>query len=298
MDKIFGNSYIRNKFIFAITILLVLLLLIRFFVFPIETLVDKWNEIFTSFIDKFVASVFTAIVVGFFLYWMQLEEKKREIEFTDSSYEIEKHLKKARATTEKWCFNGGLGRYTKFSTIPELSRKASDERRTISVSLVMINPFNRRLLQKYIEFRISVEDESKKKSWIELEVQSEILTTIVTAFYYKKINQFLNISLYIKDFFTLTRMDISSSVAVITREDPSIPSIIAKKGSYMYRHYSEEFQQVLRQSNELNYMFSGLRSPTKTEITECLNALFPTEKISTDIIDTVFKKFSSPKNPF
>ena len=294
----FGNSYIRNKFIFTILNLLFLLLVIRFFVFPIETLVDEANEIFTSFIDKFVASVFTAVLVGYFLYTMQVEEKKREIEFTDSSYEIEKHLRNARATTEKWCFNGGLGRYTKFSTIPELSRLASDERRTISVNLVMINPFNRKLMEKYIEFRISVEDENNKKSWVELEVQSEILTTIVTAFYYKKINQFLNISLYIKDFFTLTRMDISSSVAVITREDPSIPSIIAKKGSYMFRHYSEEFEQVLRQSNALNYKFPGLESPNRTEIAECLNALFPTEKISTDIIDAVFKKFSSPKNPF
>lgn len=298
MDKIFGSKYIRYKFIFTIITLLTLLLLVRFCIFPIDALKDSVNETFVSFIDKFVASVFTAVVVGLFLFWMQLEEKKREIEFTDSGFEIEKYLANGRSSTESWLFNGGLGRYTKSSTIPELSIISSKERRTIAVNIVLLNPFNEILLQKYIAFRISVESENKKKYWTESAVKSEILATIITAFYYKRNNQFLNITVRIKDFFTLTRMDISSSVAVITREDPSIPSIIAKKGSYMYKHYSEEFQQVLRQSQELTYNFSDLDKPEKTEIVNCLKTLFPKENLDSKLIDLVIEKFKNPKNPF
>lgn len=302
MDKIFSNTYIRNKFIFTIIIYLLFLLLIRYCLLPIDSLSEKSNENIGSFIDRFVTSVFTAVIVGYFLYLMQIEEKKREIEFTDSGYEIEKHLSKARTETEKWYFNGGLGRYTKFSTIPKLSKIASDERKTISVNLIMINPFNKQLLEKYISFRISLENESKKINWTELEVQSEILATIITALYYKKTNQFLNISINIKNFFTLTRMDISNSIAVITREDPSIPSIIAKSDTYMYKHYSEEFQQVLRQSSPIDYIFPELNTPSNEEIIQCLSTIFPTEfsieNFNQALIDKTINKFNNPKNPF
>ncbi|MGG9972760.1 hypothetical protein ACQ33O_13290 [Ferruginibacter sp. SUN002] len=298
MDKIFASKPGRKRFIFLISILLLLLLLVRFYMLPIESFSDKINETIISFLEKFITSVFTAVIVGYFLYWIIGDEKKKQLEFTESSYEIEKHLSNSRLKTERWLFNGGLGRYTKSDTIPKLSERASKERQTITVHLIVINPFNISLIQKYINFRVSVETPSKKAYWTELEVQSEILATIVTALFYKKQNQFLDISVKIKDFFTLSRMDISSSLAVITREDPAIPSIIVEKDSYLYRHYSEEFQQVYRQSKTLDYVFSGIGAPTKNEIQLCIQSLFPFESINSLLLEAVYSKFEKPKNPF
>ena len=93
-------------------------------------------------------------------------------------------------------------------------------------------------------------------------------------------------------------MDISRSVAVITREDPAIPSIVANKNSYMYMHYSEEFQQVLRQSKNVNYTFSTMQWPSKSEIQHCIAILYPEQDISTELLEAVSNKFNNPKSPF
>lgn len=298
MDKIFSSKPGRRRFLFTISLIILLLLLVRFYVLPIESLSDSSNDNLKSFIEKFITSVFTAVVVGYFLYWIIADEKKKEVEFTESGTEIEKHLAKSRNTTGTWLFNGGLGRYTKSDTIPLLSERASNERKTILINLIVLNPFNISLVEKYIDFRLSVETKSKRAKWTELEVQSEILATIITALFYKRRNQFLNISVKAKDFFTLSRMDISDTLAVITREDPTIPSIILEKDSYMYKHYSEEFQQVSRQSKSLDYTFPNVEVLTIEETQKCLTTLFPNETISSDLLGAVFNKFKSPENPF
>jgi len=298
MYKIFASKPGRIRFLWTIFSLLALLLLIRFLVFPVDSFSVKVNENISSFLEKFITSVFTAVVVGLFLYWIQGDEKKKHIEFTESSYEIEKHLVKARQKTDNWYFNGGLGRYSKSDTIPKLSELALEESRTIFIYIIVINPFNPTLLQKYINFRVSVDKPSNRDRWTELEVQSEILATILTAFYYKRINQFLTISVKVKDFFTLSRMDISSSLAVITREDPTIPSIIAEKDSYMYKHYAEEFQQVERQSKRLDYLFPSLNYPTKEDAQQCIQTLFPGEIVSEQLLESVYSKYCFPKSPF
>jgi hypothetical protein len=274
------------------------LLLVRFCLIPIESLNNSINDNLTSFIEKFITSIFTAIVVGYFLYWIIADEKKKEVQFTESGAEIEKHLANSRRTTSGWLFNGGLGRYTKSDTLPLLSERASKERQTISINLIVLNPFNNSLVEKYIDFRLSVEIKSKRAKWTKLEVQSEILATIITALFYKRCNQFLNISVKVKDFFTLSRMDISDTLAVITREDPIIPSIILEKDSYMYKHYSEEFQQVSRQSKSIEYSFPSVEVLTITEVQKCLATIFPNEKIPTDLLNAVFAKFNYPENPF
>jgi hypothetical protein len=298
MDKIFSSKPGRRRFLFTISLIILLLFLVRFYVLPLESLSCLTNENLISFIDKFITSIFTAVVVGYFLYWIIADEKKKEVQFTESGAEIEKHLANSRKTTGSWLFNGGLGRYTKSDTIPQLSERASKERQTISIALIVLNPFNTSLVEKYIDYRLSVEIKSKRAKWTNLEVQSEILATIITALFCKRRNQFLNISVKIKDFFTLSRMDISDTIAVITREDPTIPSIILEKDSYMYKHYSEEFQQVSRQSISIDYTFPNVEELSKEETQKCLTTLFPNETISYDLLEAVHNKFKLPENPF
>jgi hypothetical protein len=300
MDKIFASKPAKRIFLITVFTLLGGLLLLRLLVFPLSYFSENINGNCISFLEKFITSLFTAIIVGYFVYWIQGDEKKKHIDFTESGNEIEKKLNQGRLATNIWHFNGGLGRYTKSDTIPKLSEIAVSERKTITLRLIVLNPFNIDLLRKYISFRVSVEKESKKAKWTELEVQSEILATIVTALYYKKTNQFLDITIKAKDFFTLSRMDISGNLAVITREDPTIPSIIAEKDSYMYKHYAEEFQQVDRQSRCLSYEFPGteVNKPTKAAILECIKQLFPTVTISDTLAESVHGKFLNPKSPF
>lgn len=298
MDKIFSSKPGRRRFLITIFLLILLLFVIRFCVLPINYLSNSSNENLTSFIEKFITSVFTAVLVGYFLYWVIADEKKKQVEFTESGHEIEKYLSNSRKNTNSWLFNGGLGRYTKSDTIPELSIRASKERQTISINLIVLNPFNNFLIEKYVDFKRSVEIPSKRAKWTKQEVQSEILATIITALFYKRQNQFLNISIKVKDFFTLSRMDISQTLAIITREDPAIPAIILEKDSHMYKHYVEEFQQVNRQSQSVDYDFSNVEDLTIENVQECLNTIFPNEAIPTGLVDQVLNKFKSPKNPF
>jgi len=294
MDKLFGNQKIRNQFLFFIAITLILLLIIRFFVFPLSTLNEITNKEFVSFIDKFVASIITAIIVGFFIYKLQIDEKKKSLEFTSSSPQIEDHLNRSRINCDSWKFNGGLGRYTRFKTIPELSKIASKKRETYRVEIIILNPENDTLLQKYADFRNSVDD---KSDWNIIFLRTELLTTIFSAINTTKTNQFLEIEIYIKDFFTLSRMDISNETAIISREDPLIPSIICNKESYLFKHYKEEFQQVKRQSKKLILKENSFSLNVKN-IESLGKKLFQSLTFTEEEIKTILELTTKPTNPF
>lgn len=243
MDKLFGNQKIRKQFLYFVLGILTLLLIIRFGVFPIKSINESINREIVSFLDKFVSSIITALTVGYFIYKLQLDEKKKSLEFTSSSPQIEDKLDQARKTCDSWKFNGGLGRYTRYMTLPELSSISSKKRETYKVELIILDPENDILLQKYADFRNSV---NQKANWNINFLRKELLATLFIAAYTTKTNQFLEIEVYVKDFFTLSRMDISNDTAIISREDPLIPTIICYNESYLFKHYKEEFQQVKR----------------------------------------------------
>jgi hypothetical protein len=298
MDKIFASRPGRIRFLLTIGLLVLVLVFIRYWLLPISFLTPHLNEIAISLSEKFITALVSAVIVGWFLYWVQADEKKKAVDFTESKHQIEKYLTNARKGTNFWYFNGGLGRYSKSDTIPLLSKMAADENRTITLDLIVINPFNKEVVNKYVDFRKSLVSEKEQRNWSYEQAQNEILATIVTAFYYKRKNQFLRTSIRIKNYFSLSRMDISDSTAVITRENSSFPSIVALKGSHIYQHYLEEFQQVSRQSMLLEYTFPTQVIPTEQQVADCVKTVFPNDQLPEETYAMIYQKFRNPKNPF
>ncbi|KIC00763.1 hypothetical protein OA88_17750 [Flavobacterium sp. JRM] len=296
MDKIFANKKVLKNFIITIISILLLLAALRFFVLPINSWNEKLNLEIISFIDKFSTSVITAVIVGAFMYQLQKDEKRKLIEFTNSSPQIEDKLDKSRKECENWKFNGGLGRYTRYKTIPKLSKIASKKRETLKLEIILLNPENDSLLSKYIDFRNSL---STEINWSKDFVRNEILATIIKASTTLKHNQFLEIEIYLKDFFTLSRMDISNTQAIITREDPLIPSIICYNDSYMYKHYKEEYQQVKRQSKKLIIKEEEqINEINEENIIQFITHICPNLKLEKKDIQTISNNIDGQKNPF
>lgn len=294
MDKLFGNNEIRKQFLRFIIAFLIFLLITRFGIFPIEGLKEKANQEFVSFIDKFVTSIITALVVGFFIYKLQIDEKKKLLEFTSSSPQIEDKLHQARNNCDSWKFNGGLGRYTRFKTLPELSNICIKKRETYKVEIIILNPENEVLLQKYADFRNSVDTKANCNT---LFLRKELLATIFSAINIARTNQFLEIDIFIKDFFTLSRMDISNETAIISREDPLIPTIICYKESYLFKHYKEEFQQVRRQSKKI-YLDIDLFNLDEVTIEAVSKRIFPNIDFSKVEFNDILEEINTPTNPF
>ncbi len=295
MDKLFGNQKIRKQFLYFVIIILTLLLIIRFGVFPIKSIDESINREIVSFLDKFVTSIITALIVGYFIYRLQLDEKKKSLEFTSSSPQIEDKLDQARKTCDSWKFNGGLGRYTRYMTLPELSSISSKKRETYKVELIILNPENDSLLQKYADFRNSV---NQKANWNINFLRKELLATLFSATYITKTNQFLEIEVYVKDFFTLSRMDISNDTAIISREDPLIPTIICYNESYLFKHYKEEFQQVKRQGKKIEFHKNDTFLLDINYLESLSKKLFPSIEFSENELIELLEEVKNPKNPF
>lgn len=295
MDKLFGNLKIRKQFLFFVISTLILLLIIRFGVFPIESVNESTNKEIVSFIDKFVTSIITALIVGYFIYKLQIDEKKKSLEFTSSSPQIEDKLDQARKKCDSWKFNGGLGRYTRYMTLPELSSISSKKRETYKVELIILNPENDILLQKYADFRNSV---NLKANWNINFLRKELLATLFSAIYTTKTNQFLEIDVYVKDFFTLSRMDISNETAIISREDPLIPTIICYNESYLFKHYKEEFQQVKRQSKKIDLDKINTFLLDLNNLDSLSRILFPCLAFTKNELNEILQEVNNPKNPF
>ncbi|WP_448138442.1 hypothetical protein [Sphingobacterium siyangense] len=295
MDKLFGNHKVRKQFLYFVISILILLLIIRFLGFPIKALEETTNKEIISFIDKFVTSIITALIVGYFIYKLQIDEKKKSLEFTSSSPQIEDKLDQARNTCDSWKFSGGLGRYTRYMTLPELSNISSKKRETYKIELIILNPENDILLQKYADFRNNV---NHKANWNIYFLRKEILATIYSAVCITKTNQFLEIDIFIKDFFTLSRMDISNETAIISREDPLIPTIICYKESYLFKHYKEEFQQVKRQSKKIDLYNNDSILPDIENLELLSKKLFPSIGFSKIELNDILEEVKKTKNPF
>ncbi len=165
---------------------------------------------------------------------------------------IESILEKGRQDTDFWYFNGGTGTYTKAVTLPSLSQRASNLGKNISIELLIINPFNNDICSLYAQLRASLRQNDKdSQKWTSSYVRNHSLATIVLCYSLCSQNTFLNISIGLKNHFSLFRFDISSNKVLITKEDPKELAMLFDRGSFTYDSYKSDFKQIFEQSQKV-----------------------------------------------
>lgn len=300
VDKL--QSKEQRKYFYTIIILLLIsIFLIRYFLIPflIGQSVQLNIETVYRIFDGLFTSTLVTISLGTFLFWLTPKNKQNAQIKILQPIEIGDTITQARVDTEKWYFNGGSGRYTRTQTLPYLADLARKKNKTIEVLIQIMNPRNIQLCTKYATYRNSLRSASRDRKTCK-SVQIDLISTVVSAYMWKNEQPLLDIKLGLKDNFSLFRIDISSSTAIITKEDPLEPAILYERGTFFYQAHCEDLRQSLTQTESLNMLipFSDKKNLSIVATKELLHQLKLLEFVTDEEMEEIIDKAKSSKNPY
>lgn len=257
------------------------------------------NEVLYKILDGLFTSTLVTVGLGTFLFWLTPKNKLNAQMKILQPVEIGSTMTKARIDTEKWWFNGGSGQYTRAQTLPFLASLAREKNRSIDVAIQIMNPNNQKLCESYATYRNSLKSGTKNRKTMR-SVQIDLLATIVAAYMWKAEQPRLNIKLGLKDSFSLFRLDISSSTAIITKEDPAEPALLYENGTFFYDAYCEDLKQSLSQvmNLDMEVQFVGKNEINVAQTKALLEQLKFGALVNETEIEEIITKAKSDINPY
>lgn len=253
MDEILSKQHYRRTFFVIVALVLTLALIIRFFVLPWFDPVHKLTvaAILGSLLDNLVVSLFLAVFVGAFVFWLTPSIMKRSAIEVIEPKQINPLLKSAIPGTRSWTYKGGCGRYTRATTIPKLAEVARAEGFGRDITICILNPMNDLLCAEYATYRRSLKSGNSGTPWTRQVVQEEILATAITALKFRFSEPLLRIRVFFVDHFSAFRLDIADQYVVVTKEDKEASGLRADAGTYFFDSYKDDVRLTERQSKEM-----------------------------------------------
>jgi hypothetical protein len=106
--------------------------------------------------------------------------------------------------------------------------------------------------------------------WTQQQVRKELLATIVSAYCWNEEEPLLEVTVALKNYCSLVRVDLGSRLALITTEDAKDPAIKCMAGSFYYNVFREDLRASLGQARELDRTANGVNfadlNPQSTRI--------------------------------
>lgn len=304
MDEILSKQHYRRTFFGVVALILIVALTTRFFVLryfdPTQSL--KLIELFGVLLDNLVVSLFLAVFVGGFIFWLTPSIVRRsEIEIVTPK-QINSLLKVAATGTRSWIYKGACGRYTRATTIPYLARAARTEGIGRDITICLLNPKNDSLCAAYATYRRSLKSGNSGTPWNKQIVQREILATAITALMFQFSEPLLRIRVFFVDHFSAFRLDISDRYVVITKEDKLASALRADAGTYFYDSYKDDVRLTERQAKEMQHCgdleFEGQLDEAKLrEIVRYAN-IFDENILPELDISKLLACINAPKDPY
>lgn len=253
MDEILSKQHYRRTFFFVVALVLLLALVIRFFALPCFDPVQKMTvaALLGSLLDNLVISLFIAVSLGAFVFWLTPSIVKRSAIEVIEPKQIGPLLKSATSATRLWIYKGACGRYTRATTIPKLAEAARTEGIGRDITICILNPSNDDLCSAYATYRRSLKSADSGNPWTQQVVQEEILATAITALKFQYSEPLLRIRVFFVDHFSAFRFDIADQYVVVTKEDKAASALRADSGTYFYDSYKDDVRLTERQSIEM-----------------------------------------------
>lgn len=300
IDKL-QNKTNRKQFYLLIFFLLLVIFSTRYFIIPYcytET-IEISHTLLYEILDKLFSSVLVTIGLATFIFWLTPKNKLNAQMKIIQPIEIKEIFKKAMSDTDFWIFNGGSGRFTRSQTIPNLVKLSKEKNKSIDISIVIINPMNEEIINQYVDYKNSLRTSKKREKKTIKSVQIDLISTIISCHIWKTEQPLLDIKLYLKNHFSIFRIDISTKKVIITKEDPNEPAILFEKETFFYTSQIEEQKQVLKLFDEIKLSkFVDLKNINITEVKKISTQLKFDNLLKEDDYKEILKKIKSNENPY
>lgn len=304
MDQIFSKQHYRRTFFGVVVLILLVALLTRFFVLPYFEPAQALTTtaLLGSLLDNLVVSLFLAVFLGGFVFWLTPAIVKRSAIEVIAPKEINPLLKSAASATRSWIYKGACGRYTRATTIPKLADAARNEGIGRDISIYILNPKKDDLCKSYATYRRSLKSSTSGCPWTSQVVKEEIIATAVTALKFQFSEPLLRIRVFFVDHFSAFRLDISDQYVVVTKEDKEASALRADSGTYFYDSYKDDVRLTERQSTEMECCgkleFPGPIDEQKLREALKCSGIFEETKLAELNIPRLLSAINTPRDPY
>lgn len=258
MEQILLSKYARRVFFFITGISFIFLLLIRLLFIPEISpyLSQEHVIIINTILDALLSTEVSTVIIASLAFWLTPRVvKKSQMDIIEPK-EIKDYLERARDTDEYW-FSGGTGRFTRSKTIPKLANDARFSNFSKKIVIILINPDNDNVCTNYVNYRNRIKS-GINKNWDYKKLKKQIFATVVAAYSWKREQPLLELTIGLINHYSMFRIDLSTKLVVITKEDTSEPALMCEKDTFFFKSYLEDLRLSLRQSQILNENVEGI----------------------------------------
>lgn len=252
MQDVFESRYKRKIFFTISSLALVVLFVIRYFTASqlLPAAAAMAAPVFVTVLDALISTFFATIGIAWLIFWLSPPVMQRSRLRVIEPREIRSAIEEGRAGASEWWYMGGAGRYTRAVTLPAFARMAREQNASKKLVILILDPRNTESCERYVEFRNSLRSGSNSK-WSLESVQNELLATIVAAYCWRAEQTRLDVSVGLRAEFSVFRIDLSDTRAVVTKEDKQEPAILCESKSFYHDAYFEDVRLALRQAKTL-----------------------------------------------
>lgn len=305
MENILKLKHYSKLFFSLVICLLSILILIKFFVIPYfyPTKAIVFVDLIISITDNLLSSFIVTIFIGVFIYMLTPKIMQKSMMEIVEPKQISPLLQNAAKSSRNWIFKGAGGRYTRAQTLPLMAESARHEGIGRDIKLFLINPDNQVICNEYAIYRKSLKS-GKKQDWDINKVKNEVLATIIKTLIIKHEEPLLRIEIYLLDFFSTFRYDISDDYAIITKEDKEVSALKVDSGTYYYDSYIDELrlnERLAKKIEPINMREINIENINNTNLLEFISNLNIIENITTitdDNLSYIVKSIKESKNPY
>lgn len=253
MDEILSKAHYRKAFFLSVSGVILIALLARKYVIPEfdDALEITYVKLIASILDNLIISLFVAVAIGCFIFWLQPEIIKRSAIQVLEPKQINPLLKSATDSSSFWIYKGTCGRYTRATTIPRFAEAARNAGIGRDIRIFLLDPNDTKLCEEYATYRRSLKSAKNGSPWTAASVQEEVIATALTALKFSHSEPLLRIELFFVNHFSAFRLDISDAYVIITKEDKEASALRANAGSYFYASYKDDARLTERQSRKI-----------------------------------------------
>lgn len=276
---------------------------LRFFIIPYFTKqpIQDLPSIISSILDSLMVALISSMVITALVLWLIPPSRQKALVKIIQPFELKDTLADALVQTTEFWYKGHTARWFRSITLPQLASDARSENVSKIIYLTILDPSNTRVCEYYAQYRQRLRSASKNDPWTAKRTRIELLATILSVYVWQSQEPSLNITIALTDKVSHFRVDLTSSMAIITKEDSREPALSCDSGSLFYRSYREDVLMSFQQSRQLPrnvkaLSFSDMNNNNTKDLLNELN--LDTSDFTDRDIAEIISLAKRPENPY
>lgn len=295
MNRSLFKVFVRLRVLIAL-LALVIIGYFRFFILK----QSSYGDILLAVSEALIVSVIVFLLVEVSTLLV------RTPSFEDQSLELVQVgdiTARSRANAQgstRWEYIGHVGRHTRTVVFNAYSERASSHGNENSMDVLLISPFSDKAVELYCNHKRSAQVRHYDSEPVSKDdVRAEIFATILRCKSLVQDHPQFTIRLFLSDFFSAFRYDVSPDEIIMTQEDAFLPALAIKKESQLFLAVQRECASIRSQSRQVWFHADTVDIADELSSKEFIDRTFADYPfVEGHLISLAVSKLRNDKNPY